>query len=130
MSACETIPAGLPLPVDQQSAMDRRWRGRLQETTRGTRPLSGTNDDSLEDFWRLSVLDYTNLDLTNQSDKRIAIWGIAKRIRDMRNEEYVAGMWEDALEEQLGWKVADCTVTERPDDLAGILTWSWTSIKA
>jgi hypothetical protein len=129
MSACKTIPAGLPLPVDQQSAMDRRWRGRLQETTRGTRPLSGTNDDSLEDFWRLSVLDYTNLDLTNQSDKRIAIWGIAKRIRDMRNEEYVAGMWEDALEEQLGWKVADCTVTERPDDLAGIPTWSWTSIK-
>ena len=129
MSACETIPAGLPLPLDQQSAMDRHWRGRLQESTRGTMLLSGVNDDSLDDFWQRSVQSYTSLDLTKQSDKRMAIWGVAKRVRDMLDEDYVAGMWEGALEEQLAWRVANYTAAERPEDLATNPTWSWASMK-
>lgn len=131
MSACETLPSGLPLPLDQKSAMDRHWRGRLQESTRGTMLLSGVNDDSLEDFWKLSVETYTRLDLTKQSDKRMAIWGVAKRVRDMLDEEYVAGMWETALEEQLAWRVADCTSAVRLKDQLEkeAPTWSWASMK-
>jgi hypothetical protein len=130
MSACETLPAGLPLPLDQQAAMDRHWRLRLQSSTRGTKPLSGIDGDSLEDLWASSVRTYTGLNLTNQSDKRMAIWGIAKRIRDMLNEEYFAGMWEGAVEEQLGWRVADCEMAERPQTLSDIPTWSWASMNA
>jgi hypothetical protein len=129
MSACESLPSGLPLPLDQQSATDRHWRSRLQGSTRGSILLSGEDDDSLEDFWKLTVEDYTSLDLTNQGDKQLAIWGVAKRIRDTLDEEYVAGMWEDTLEEQLGWRVADCKVAERPQRLADVPTWSWTSMK-
>lgn len=129
MSACETLPAGLPLPLDQQSATDRHWRGRLQESTRGTKLLSGVNDDSLDDLWISSVKEYTRLDLTNQTDKRMAVWGVVKRLREMQSEEYVAGMWEGALEEQLAWKVADCRVSERPVELRTNPTWSWTSVK-
>ncbi|KAJ8113757.1 hypothetical protein OPT61_g4182 [Boeremia exigua] len=129
MSACETLPAGLPLPLDQQSARDRHWRGRLQESIRGTRLLSGVNDDSLDDLWISTVKDYTSLDLTNQTDKRMAIWGVVKRLRDMQSEEYVAGMWEGALEEQLAWRVADCGAIRRPQELKRNPTWSWTSIQ-
>ncbi|EMD65158.1 hypothetical protein COCSADRAFT_181104 [Bipolaris sorokiniana ND90Pr] len=129
MSACETLPAGLPLPLDQQSARDRHWRGRLQESTRGTKLLSGVNDDSLDDLWRSTVRDYTSLDLTNQTDKRMAIWGVVKRLREIRSEEYVAGMWEGALEEQLGWRVVDCTTSKRPSELNINPTWSWTSMQ-
>ncbi|OAL56116.1 HET-domain-containing protein [Pyrenochaeta sp. DS3sAY3a] len=129
MSACETLPAGLPLPLDQQSARDRHWRGRLQENIRGTRLLSGLNDDSLDDLWTSTVKNYTSLDLSNQTDKRMAIWGVVKRLREMQREEYVAGMWEQALEEQLAWRVADCVVSKRPRELEINPTWSWTSIK-
>lgn len=129
MSACETLPAGLPLPLDQQSARDRHWRGRLQESTRGTTLLSGVNDDSLDDLWRATVRDYTGLDLTNQTDKRMAIWGVVKRLREMQSEEYVAGMWEGALEEQLAWRVVDCTTSKRPPELSVNPTWSWTSMQ-
>jgi len=129
MSACETLPAGLPLPLDQQSASDRHWRGRLQESTRGTTLLSGVNDDSLDDLWRSAVMIYTNLDLTNQTDKRMAIWGVVKRLRAIQSEEYVAGMWEGALEEQLAWRVLDCTTSKRPSELNINPTWSWTSVK-
>ena len=129
MSACESLPSGLPLPLDQQSATDRHWRSRLQGSTRGSILLSGEDDDSLDNFWKLTVEDYTSLDLTNQGDKQLAIWGVAKRVRDTLDEEYVAGMWEDSLEEQLAWRVADCKKSERPQKLAAIPTWSWTSMK-
>lgn len=129
MSACETLPAGLALPLDQQSAIDRHWRGRLQESSRGTTLLSGVNDDSLDDLWRSTIRDYTSLDLTKQTDKRMAIWGVAKRLREIQSEEYVAGMWEGALEEQLAWRVVDCTTSKRPSELNINPTWSWTSIQ-
>lgn len=130
MSACESLPAGLPLPLDRRSAMDRHWRGRLQEgSTRGSIPLRGANDDSLEDFWKSAVEDYTNLKLTHQSDKRVAIWSVAKLVRDAVDEEYVVGLWKGALEEQLAWRVADCTTAERPKLLATIPSWSWASIE-
>lgn len=129
MSACETLPAGLPLPLDQQSARDRHWRGRLQESIRDLRLLSGVNDDSLDDLWRSTVKDYTSLALTKQTDKRMAVWGVVKRLREMQSEEYVAGMWEGALEEQLAWRVADCTVSQRPPELQINPTWSWTSVQ-
>ncbi|KAJ4363400.1 hypothetical protein N0V83_009693 [Neocucurbitaria cava] len=129
-SACETLPAGLPQPLDRGSAIDRHWRGRLQEAgTNQAILVSAVNDDSPEDFWRLAVENYTSLDLKFQTDKRRAIWGIAKLLRDSLDEEYVAGMWESGLEEQLAWRVSDCAIAERPKELASTPSWSWTSVK-
>ena len=130
ISACETLPCGLPLPIDQKSASDRHWRGRLQESgSNRWVSVSGTNDDSIEEFWRLAVKNYTSCDLTNQTDKRIAVWGIAKLIRDTLGEAYGAGLWERALEEQLAWRVADCSTAERPEALSINPSWTWTSVK-
>ena len=63
----------------------------------------------MEDFWKPAVKNYTSCNLTKQSDKRMAGWGIAKLVRDSleSGEEYSAGMWEHHLEEQLAWTVAD-----------------------
>ncbi|CAO2651401.1 Nn.00g039710.m01.CDS01 [Neocucurbitaria sp. VM-36] len=130
MSACETLPAGLPLPLDRSSAIDRHWRGRLQEAgTNQAILVSAVNDDSPEDFWKLAVESFTSLDLKFQTDKRRAIWGIAKLMRDSLDEEYAAGMWETGLEEQLAWRVSDCTIASRPKELTSNPSWSWTSIK-
>ena len=132
MSACETLPERLPLPLDYDASADRHWRGRLQESG-GNRliSVSGQNDDSMEDFWKAAVKNYTSCNLTQQSDKRIAIWGIAKLVRDSLEggEEYSAGMWEHHLEEQLAWSVADWRTSQRPDSLLSNPTWSWTSVK-
>jgi len=130
MSACESLPAGLPLPLDRRASIDRHWRGRLQESGSNLSfMLSAANNDSPEDFWRAAVENYTSLSLTMQSDKRLAVWGIAKLVRDIIDEEYVAGLWEFALEEQLAWRVADCVAAERPRELMENPSWSWTSIK-
>lgn len=133
ISACEAIPCGLPQPLDTIAATDRHWRGRLQETTSlGKSPFSGANGDSVGEFWKSSVLKYTSCDLTKQIDKTKAIWSVAKIVRDAlpSNEEYGGGMWEQALEEQLAWRVADVKRSERMSELQWRNpSWSWASVK-
>ena len=135
MSACESLPAGLPHPLDGSAGLDRHWRGRLQEMgTLRERPLAGASDISLELFWRTAVRKYTACNLTMGRDKTIAMWGIAKLMRDAFDEEYAAGLWDYNLEEQLAWRVADCTLEERPSESRNetkarqMPSWSWASM--
>ncbi|KAF2831216.1 HET-domain-containing protein, partial [Ophiobolus disseminans] len=131
LSACETLPSGLPLPLDDAASTDRHWRGRLQESSSLVHaPLSGVNDDSLGGFWSASVLRYTQCNLTSQSDKSVAVWSIAKLVRDAWGDDYAAGVWALALEEQLSWKVVDVRKSKRSIDLQWRQpSWSWTSIQ-
>jgi hypothetical protein len=131
LSACETLPKGLPLPLDDVASTDRHWRGRLQESSSlAHAPLSGANDDSLEGFWSSAVLNYTKCNLTNQGDKSVAIWSIAKLVRDAWSDEYGAGMWGTGLEEQLSWRVADVSASIRDVYLQWKQpSWSWTSVR-
>ena len=128
-SSCEALPSGIPQPLDGVAGLDRHWRGRLQvsESLR-QRPLAGEVDDSLEAFWKSAVRKYTSCDLTKGSDKLTALWGIAKLVRDALEEEYAAGLWEKNLDEQLAWRVAKCSLDERPIELRDNPSWSWASI--
>jgi len=77
-----------------------------------------------------AVQNYTECELTNQGDKTIAIWSIAKLLRDFMNEQYAVGMWSEALEEQLAWRVRDTKSCKRVPELdANIPSWSWASTK-
>ncbi|OCL11268.1 HET-domain-containing protein [Glonium stellatum] len=130
VSACETLPSGLPQALDGAAASDRHWRGRLQESgSPGYVPVAGANDDSIEHFWKSAVERYTSCNLTSGNDKLVAIWGIAKLVRDILGEEYGAGFWEKYLEEQLAWRVAECELNERPAELSRNPSWSWASMK-
>lgn len=134
LSACETLPAGLPTPMDNAAGPDRHWRGRLQEPEDNHEPLAGANDQSMEAFWKLAVHKYTSCNLTKGRDKLIAMWGIAKLVRDIMGIEYGEGLWEDNLEDQLAWRVEECKLTQRPsesikDNLKrDIPSWSWASM--
>ena len=129
MSSCETLPSGLPQALDRAATSDRHWRGRLLESrSLGYVTVAGANDDSIEHFWNSAVQRYTSCDLTKGSDKLIAIWGIAKLVRDIIGEEYGAGLWERGLEEQLAWRVAECKLDERPEALSHNPSWSWASM--
>lgn len=117
--------------------MDRHWRGRLNETVDNpdSTVITGPNDDSLETFWKTALLRYTGCNLTNQADKRMAIWSVAKLIRDTfkRNDsgdEYGGGLWARQLHEQLAWRVESPLENARLDALQlGSPSWSWASVK-
>jgi Heterokaryon incompatibility protein (HET) len=81
--------------------------------------------------WHRLVEKYTLRKLTRASDKLPAISGMALKIQDMVESEYLAGLWQSNLVEDLLWSSA-------PDlqdpDLASPLsdyrapTWSWASV--
>lgn len=139
LTATESLPQGLPPPLDTKSATDRHWRERLQSSALSVRPLADTAEDSLEDFWKSAVAAYTSCDLTYGKDKLAALWGIAKLLRDALGEEYAAGLWGINLSEQLAWRVVDCSSSERYGEKEKIVvprgvavgnpSWSWTSLK-
>ncbi|KAL9069696.1 MAG: hypothetical protein Q9157_006079 [Trypethelium eluteriae] len=129
MSACETFPSGLPGRVDEIAGADRYWRSGLQDpSSLRQQTLVGPADYSVEQFWKNAVLYYTSCNLTNGKDKLVAVWGVAKLIRDALGEKYGAGLWQRNLEEQLAWRVSSCELLERPPDLSNNPTWSWASI--
>ncbi|KAI9657706.1 MAG: hypothetical protein M1821_002882 [Bathelium mastoideum] len=129
VSACETFPLGLPEQLDDIAGTDRRWRSSLQDPSSLRQQLSvGKADYSLEQFWKNAVHYYTSCNLTKGKDKLIALWGVAKLIRDALGENYGAGLWQGNLEEQLAWRVSKCELQDRPQDLRNNPTWSWASI--
>ncbi|KAF2728050.1 HET-domain-containing protein, partial [Polyplosphaeria fusca] len=132
ISACETVPSNIPYPVDRIATTDRHWRGRLQHRLRDEQaPVVGANDDSIESFWQTAVFNYTSCNLTMQKDKTVAIWSIAKLVRDMTGEKYACGFWSRKLEEQLAWRVADVGQSTRLAELQWWNpSWSWSSVKA
>lgn len=142
LTACESLPSGIPYLLDSSASTDRQWRKRLQATGQAanrphsatTRPLvlSGGADSSLETLWRRAVRSYTSCNLTQQTDKLMAIWSVAKLVRDGMDaglDGYAEGMWSRGLEEQIAWRLAiPGAETEKLAVLADSHpSWSWAS---
>ncbi|KAF0316115.1 heterokaryon incompatibility protein, partial [Colletotrichum asianum] len=120
ISACEALPAGFPLSLDEKAATDRYWRQRLQEADISVRSPVKVSEGSLEKLWKNVVRTYTSCNLTKHTDKSNALWGIAKLSRDILRQEYAHGLWSNSLEEQLAWRVAGGPkVVEFPTEEAG-----------
>lgn len=134
VSACEALPSGLPTAIDAMAATDRHWRGRLAlalSSLPTSKTVSGAIDnESPYTFWDTAVTSYTSCELTSQSDKNVAIWSIAKILRDITGESYAVGMWSKRLVEQLAWQVEDTRKSERSPELqCESPSWTWTSMK-
>jgi hypothetical protein len=133
VSACETLPEGLPFALSAIATTDRRWRGRLQRQNSDQGVSSLPVEDSLESFWKTAVLNYTSCELTNQADKAFAIWSVAKLVRDNLQpaNQYGCGFWSIALHEQLAWQVKASKRDARLDALQFLFpSWSWASVNA
>lgn len=58
-------------------------------------------------LWGKIVRPYTCSDLTKIDDKLIALSGVAKMVKQMLEDRYLAGLWEGILPSQLLWQVFD-----------------------
>ncbi|KAK8859801.1 heterokaryon incompatibility protein-domain-containing protein [Apiospora arundinis] len=124
--AAEIYPNGLPLEIFGP-------RGRIK--TLAPNYLLGVQNNggnlAVYEAWARIVQAYTACDLTFPSDKLVAISGIAKMVRSILNDEYVAGMWRLHLDREILWVRSPAF---RPDG-PGILdspyrapTWSWAAV--
>ncbi|KAJ1327434.1 HET domain-containing protein [Microdochium nivale] len=95
-------------------------------------------------LWSNWVEAYSAAKLTRRSDKMIAISGLAKYMRLLRDgDRYLAGLWEHGLLDQLVWyaihlapnrmpstgSLAAASTLEPTREQTGIPSWSWASIE-
>ncbi|KAI1660233.1 HET-domain-containing protein [Daldinia decipiens] len=77
--------------------------------------------------WTRIVEYYTSCRLTNESDRLIALSGIAKAFQETTGDTYLAGLWKDALVPCLAWHTGGFAgVQVRRNEYAP--SWSWASI--
>ncbi|KAH6989608.1 heterokaryon incompatibility protein-domain-containing protein [Ilyonectria sp. MPI-CAGE-AT-0026] len=130
--AAEIYPDGLPLSLS--TSWDTRFKqlnssdyisrvGRYRH-----RETDGLSAPHL--LWFRIVGLYTASALTVPSDKLIACSGIVKRMAEIVQDDYVAGMWRRYLEGELLWSVPGNHQPERwtrPKEYRAP-SWSWASI--
>ncbi|KAF2182277.1 hypothetical protein K469DRAFT_712902 [Zopfia rhizophila CBS 207.26] len=77
-------------------------------------------------LWNDLIREYTKCALTRQSDKLIAISGLARFFHDTTRDEYVAGLWRSRLVEHLDWRVYKPAAKIASEYRAP--SWSWASL--
>jgi hypothetical protein len=91
--------------------------------------LTVLHQKSAMEAWHSAVSDYSRLKLSYPLDIFPAISGVAKRIAQATNQQYVAGLWRDWLVLDLVWRAQKPEGMERPE-LWRAPTFSWASIIA
>ncbi|EXM17154.1 hypothetical protein FOTG_14639 [Fusarium oxysporum f. sp. vasinfectum 25433] len=118
------------------------WTSSENKVFKGTHRLDaiaffGTHPDSNypkpEDHlilweWNSLVQRYTQRNLTRQTDRILAISGLAQIFSPMRGGAYVAGLWVKDFPDTLLWENRSRALYPRPSDQGP--SWSWTAINS
>ena len=81
------------------------------------------------DFWMLAVEEHSALDLIYESDRLVALGGIARKIHETTGFTYLAGLWLEDLPRSLrwtGWGFFEPSDTREPS-ANSLPSWSWIS---
>ncbi|CAH0057625.1 unnamed protein product [Clonostachys solani] len=115
-----------PAPTTKEVSQPGSIAGKLI-----TRPGPESEEKREHDQWRRYVADYTKCALTKQTDKLIAIGGIASALAPWLKDENIAGCWRGSIFEDLLWKRAFRTDTLGSKSLSldyMAPSWSWASV--
>lgn len=109
LEASETFPNGLPDTVfSKKTKKATLW---LDSKTGN----AGEAGKPVLKQWAMAVEAYTGSDLTHDSDKMIAISGLARKSqRESAGSSYLAGLWRKELITQLSWSVSGYRHKPRP----------------
>jgi hypothetical protein len=83
--------------------------------------------------WVLLVTAYSGTKVTFPRDRLVAISAVARRICRLRNlnqEDYIAGLWRPGLARQLMWNVVAPWTSDPPPATYQAPSWSWASTTA
>lgn len=108
---------------------DSRWESSLQKMPKEQKAF-----EEVRLAWKELIERYSARDLTEQSDKLLAIGGIAYRFQTLFRDEYMAGLWRGQFPENLLWIIiwdwSQDLQLECPGRRGGYTapTWSWASV--
>lgn len=78
----------------------------------------------LIDWWYRLLDDYTGCELTKESDRLVAIAGVARKLRPIVSDQYVTGLWANSLPWALSWR-ANSYEKRQPAAAYHSPTFSW-----
>lgn len=113
MQASESVPFGYPYGNMAFKSFDPLL------------PHSTSSGAALVKTWQSLVQTYTQAGLTKETDKLVAISGLAKAFAAQSDIQYFAGLWNYGLEGQLLWS-GGWPPTKRPTVFCAP-SWSWAS---
>ncbi|KAK0724522.1 heterokaryon incompatibility protein-domain-containing protein [Lasiosphaeris hirsuta] len=118
--ACERHPLGLspPLPAAESPRIFRIDAGRS--------PTRSRNSDIYK-IWAPVIHAYSSCAITKDTDRLVALHGIATKVQSVLGCRYVSGLWERGLESQLAWNVVKPKSAHRPAEHVAP-SWSWASV--
>lgn len=112
-TTCETYPNGVPrraLPFwcDDSTMLKRRLHRFQQQDETFSRsklslPPSPCMNDELYWAWCSFRVHYSRSALSRESDKLVALCGIAKYVSQVTGDELIAGLWKSRMIEELCW---------------------------
>ncbi|KAH7120496.1 heterokaryon incompatibility protein-domain-containing protein [Dactylonectria macrodidyma] len=134
LEACESFPRGIPpimreplgKSLDPAKYEERQRNMNLGPRTKPEPPLDRKVRLSY-DLWTEIVSRYTPCGVTKESDKLVAISGIARQLSTTLQDEYLAGLWRSNLVECLSWMAENPEGLCRPT-LYRAPSWSWASV--
>lgn len=125
LHACENYPAGLPSAVTY-GAYDLKTIDLPREADLDMSPQL-----RVYKLWCVLLHTYTRCGITQAQDKLIALAGIATRVHETLQDQYLAGIWRSWLMYDLCWHV-DFTSQGKPAqrlDFYRAPSWSWASME-
>jgi Heterokaryon incompatibility protein (HET) len=126
---CETYPHMIPADMLAVSGV---WLN-LNMWHNGVRLSGGGSGDpgeflpSVYALWNRIVQTYSRRAFTHNTDKLIALSGVAAVVSKMNDHKYLAGLWDKTLPRALLWAVNDPMSASRPIAYTAP-SWSWASV--
>ncbi|EXL69931.1 hypothetical protein FOPG_14170 [Fusarium oxysporum f. sp. conglutinans race 2 54008] len=139
-TVCEADPSGelqvlakdwhLRPPIQTvYKAAGREIARSLSKVLSGQQYITREEETAYLTLWGDLVSTYANCALTNESDRLIAMSGIAKSFQEANKDTYLAGLWKKVIHSDLTWKTdaSDGAKVFRSDS-SYAPTWSWASV--
>jgi hypothetical protein len=128
LEACEMFPQGNPRHLKSRHVKEvftevQRWAKTPSNNKKKAKDEGRFR--KLNRCWGGIVASYSAAGLSIESDKLIAISGVARELQQAFQYEYVMGMWKESLHLQLLWSSVK-PVSRRIT--SGTPTWSWACI--
>lgn len=147
-TACETFPFILDFENEllTEFVNPKSLGSRLSELSRlrcskiEDRPFPNTDESithlrhDIYQYWTRIIEAYSSCELTNRTDRLVAIFGIASRIQDTLEDtdKHIAGLWRSQLPWQLLWftrrNKQDDALYDTALSYSTGPSWSWTSL--